>query len=418
MSAAEEVIKPESLSVARHTPILNRILDLLSSVRFGIVLLCSLVVLSVIGMVVVQQNVQPDFGAYYASLTPAEKLVYGRLDIFDIYHSWYFNLLLLVLSLNIVLASIDRFPSAWQYIVRPKLDASRAWLLGRRRNIVISSAGDDPQAIAASVAGIFRSQRLSTTVTAKHDVIYVLGQSGKWNRLGAYMVHVALLTLFLGHFVSLQTGFGGLAAQVRLAPGDSTNQIQLIDFDLDKTETFDAQVPFTIECTDIEQQLINPEGGIDVTNTMDWHTRMRITDPGYGDNTYDVSLNRPLSYRGYRFFQAQAISMGSARQIRLDLTPQNGGEAFSVNIPRGGSTILADGTRISFDQFLPDFTFNKNGQPDTGSGDYLNPAAVLSVVPPGGAKTRVFAFAGKTAENIPVGAPKAGYKWRLGDFEK
>jgi cytochrome c biogenesis protein ResB len=31
---------------------------------------------------------------------------------------------------------------------------------------------------------------------------------------------------------------------------------------------------------------------------------------------------------------------------------------------------------------------------------------------------RVFAFAGNVAENIPVGAPKAGYKWRLTEFEK
>jgi cytochrome c biogenesis protein len=31
---------------------------------------------------------------------------------------------------------------------------------------------------------------------------------------------------------------------------------------------------------------------------------------------------------------------------------------------------------------------------------------------------RVFAFATKLADNIPVGAPKAGYKWRLADFEK
>ena len=31
---------------------------------------------------------------------------------------------------------------------------------------------------------------------------------------------------------------------------------------------------------------------------------------------------------------------------------------------------------------------------------------------------RVFAFAAKLADNIPVGAPKAGYKWSLADFEK
>jgi hypothetical protein len=97
----------------------NRFLDFISSVRFGVSLLIALVVLCIVGMLIVQQNVN-GFDAYFASLTPAEKLVYGPTRLFDIYHSWYFNLLLLVLSLNIVLASIDRFPSAWSYIVKPK----------------------------------------------------------------------------------------------------------------------------------------------------------------------------------------------------------------------------------------------------------------------------------------------------------
>jgi len=59
-----------------------------------------------------------------------------------------------------------------------------------------------------------------------------------------------------------------------------------------------------------------------------------------------------------------------------------------------------------------------DGQPDTRSGEYNNPVAVLNVTPPGGDKIRVFAFAQKLADNVPVGAPKAGYKWRLVEFEK
>ncbi len=86
--------------------------------------------------------------------------------------------------------------------------------------------------------------------------------------------------------------------------------------------------------------------------------------------------------------------------------------------PRNGSTDLADGTKVEFTDFQPDFTFGPNGSPDTRSGEYNNPVAVLNVTPPGGEKVRVFAFAQKLADNIPVGAPKAGYKWRLAAFEK
>jgi len=129
-------------------------------------------------------------------------------------------------------------------------------------------------------------------------------------------------------------------------------------------------------------------------------------------------LNSPYTYRGYRFFQAQTIPIGNARTITIDLTPQNGGEKTQLKIPRLGTADLPDGTKVEYADFQPDFVFNGEGKPDTKSGAYNNPVAVLNVTPPGGQRTRVFALAGNLADNIPVGAPKAGYKWRLAEFEK
>ena len=74
-----------------------------------------------------RQNVE-GFDKYFAELTPATRLLFGTLGFFDIYHAWYFNVLLLVLSLNIVLASIDRFPGAWAYVRKPKVEAGPVWL--------------------------------------------------------------------------------------------------------------------------------------------------------------------------------------------------------------------------------------------------------------------------------------------------
>ena len=147
MSVVEESIKPKEISKPKTAPILNRILDFLSSVRFGIVLLCILVFLSVLGMLIIQQNVQ-GFDASYSMRTPAEKLIYGALGLFDISHSWYYSGLLLLLSLNIILASIDRFPSALKYIAEPKLTATRGWLLNQKSNAVVSINGSDEADVA------------------------------------------------------------------------------------------------------------------------------------------------------------------------------------------------------------------------------------------------------------------------------
>lgn len=441
MSVNEESIKPgppaspaKAASGTNLMGYVEAVLRFLSSVRFGVTLLVILVILSMIGMLIIQQNVD-GFDSYYASLTPAERTVYGALGLFDIYHVWYYNLLLLVLSLNIVLASIERFPSAWSYIRNPKKTATAEWLKQQQVNSEYVVSGTNTESVIEKLRGVFDrrgftpevtetttksyavddsgKKDFSRTIESKQAVLF--GERGKYNRLGAYIVHVTLLTLFLGHAVALMTGFD---ADVRMIPGDASDQIEMIRFELDKRERFAVQLPFTVTCTDVQQKLIDPSGAIDVTNTLDWRTQIRIDDPEYGTTIADVSMNNPFHYRGFRFFQAQTVPIGNAREIKIQAVPVDGGEPQTVNIMRLGSTTLADGTVIEYDQFLPDFTFNQNGEPDTRSGEYNNPAAVLSVTPPGGERQRVFAFGSTVPDNIPISAPKAGYKWRLNEFEK
>src|SRR5262245_48252762 len=85
------VQKPSGLNV-----VIDGFLNLLSSVPFGIVLLSLLIIACMIGMLIQQQELD-SFPAYYTELTPAEKIIYGRLGFFDIYHAPYFHLLLLLL---------------------------------------------------------------------------------------------------------------------------------------------------------------------------------------------------------------------------------------------------------------------------------------------------------------------------------
>lgn len=172
MSAIEEKQIKGELAVGGATAprirpsLLTRFLGLLSSVRFGVTLLVLLVIASMIGMLIVQQNVE-GFDKYYAELTPSQKLLYGTLGFFDIYHSWYFNVLLLVLSLNIILASIERFPKAWTFISLPKLDASPAYLRGQQPNATLTLEGASRQQVAARVAEAGRSVGYKTQVTEK-----------------------------------------------------------------------------------------------------------------------------------------------------------------------------------------------------------------------------------------------------------
>src|SRR4029453_1683648 len=141
---------PAAVPTVKVTPkkgdsILDKVLKLLSSVRFGLVMLSILLLCCMMGMLIMQVNVD-GFDKYYAHLKPAQKLVYGSLGLFDIYRSRGFTLLLAITGLNIILASIDRFPTAWQYIRKPKLTASPKFIAAQMFNAEATERADPNRA--------------------------------------------------------------------------------------------------------------------------------------------------------------------------------------------------------------------------------------------------------------------------------
>src|ERR1043165_4399882 len=400
MSAAQEArkeIPPRATSKPRSSvSVTTRLMNQLSSVRFGVLLLILLAIACMIGMLIMQQSVQ-GFDKYYAELTPAQRLVYGSLGFFNIYHTWYFNVLLMSLSLNIVLSSIDHFPGAWKFISKKKLDATRAYVLSQKLSETLNIEGQSRETVVERIRIACHRAGWRARIAGKEQRTIIFAERGAWNRLGAYAVHVALLVIFLGFFLTAQYGQTG---QMGLMPGMSSSEMTGLAFHLDQVSETTMRLPFRVTCTDIQQKLINKDGSLSAMNTMDWLTRIKITDET-GEHDALIHLNAPLDYRGYRFFQSSFNSTGNARQITLELKPQQGDEPLEVTIPRNGSAKLADGTTIEFQNFFPEFIL-QGGQPDTASDEYNNPAAQLQVTIPGGQQKTVYAFASDLPDNAPV----------------
>lgn len=414
MSIAEEKILPQvTVPAGKHREAyVSKFLRLVCSVRLGVILLCLLGLACLIGMLVMQQNVD-GFENYYSALTPSQRLLYGSLGFFNIYHAWYFNALLCLLSLNIVLASIDRFPKTWKFVAKPQVMVPVRWL----RQQECSRAFDCDRTVArvrAEAESVLKRcgwRRLH--IIENDDRTYILAESGVWNRLGAYPVHVALLTIFLGGFLTAQLGTTGNLA---LAPGEASNLISENVVDLDRVSEITKQLPFEVTFTDIEQRLIRNEGSISAANTLDWITRFTIRDEG---STYEgvAQMNRPFDYRGYRFFQASFVSIGRARNINVLATPADGSAPIELRIDRDGSSTLPDGTLVRFSEFRGNFRIGPDDLNEDTS-EYPNPAAVLLVVPPGDTMQTAYAF-GPQMAGIPIAnKPVAGYTFQLAAFEK
>ena len=411
---ADQITINQAVAQKSDKSLFARFMKTLCSVRFGIILLIALGLLCFLGMIIMQQNVD-GFEAYYAQLTPAQKLVYGSLGLFDVYHSWYFNAILLVLSFNIVLSSIDRFPKTWTFVSKPKLDASKRWLKGQAQNAEFETTAEDRDALVRRISEKAKKAGWrKIVVTEKDGKTFVFAQSGVWNRLGAYAVHVGLLTIFLG---GVMTGQLGNTGQMALQPGQTSNEIYEFVSTLDQLNQVTKRVPFEVICTDIQQKLIKDDGSLSASNTIDWLTKIQIRDET-GVTEATVQMNRPFDYRGYRFFQASFVAVGRARNINVRLTPENGGAPQEITIPRNGTTNLPDGTVVRFVDFRGSFSLGKeNTDEDTSS--YPNPAAVLQVTPAGGGTTQTAYAFGEKLANIPVAQKSvAGYTYRLTGFEK
>jgi cytochrome c biogenesis protein len=379
----------------RSNSILNKVLRLLSSVRFGIVMLSILFVFCMIGMLVMQVNVD-GFEKYYASLRPAQRTVYGALDFFDIYRSGYFTLLLAITGLNIILSSIDRFPSAWQYIRKPKLTASPRFIAAQMFNAEAINRVR-PKGVAEDVRKAWRKHGFRARINEEEGRVTVFAQRYAWNRLGAYLVHAALLTIFIGGFLTSRYGVGG---PMEIQPGRTSNAFSTRDITVDGGRQSQAFLPFQIECVDLEQKLIRPEGGLDNSNTIDWLSYIRIID--HERNVQQdmlVHLNNVGDYRGYRFFQNSFLPVGNAREITISFEPVAGrGETLRpATIKRNGAAEVPGIGTVRYVGFYPDFNVDSSG-PTTLSRDYNNPAAQLEIIQPGGEPMMFFAFNPELAE--------------------
>jgi cytochrome c biogenesis protein len=370
--------------------IIDSILKLLSSVRFGLVMLGILLTCCMLGMIIMQVNVE-GFQRYYNNLSPASRAVFGRLGFFDIYHSWYFSLLLAVTGLNIILASIDRFPTAWQYVSKPKLSASPKFI----RVQMYSSEGvytGDRADLTEQVAKAWRRLRFKVRISEEQGRTTIFAQKHVWNRLGAYAVHVALLTIFTGGFLTNRYGVGG---SMQIEPGRVSDKFTTMQETLDGPRTASLTLPFKIECIDLQQKLIRAEGGLDQQNTIDWLSFIRIVDGGTQKDML-VHLNNVGNYRGYRFFQSQFSPVGNAREVTIVFQPVNGGAEVTTTLGRKGSGApqavdLPGIGRVSYVGFYPDFDVSGNDF-TTRSGEYNRPIAELDILAADGQHRTVLAL--------------------------
>ena len=115
---------------------LGKIWDFFATIKLTIVLLLSLAATSIIGTLI-PQNEDPQ--AYFQTFGSILYRFFSLLDLFDMYHSWWFQLLIVMLTTNVIVCSIDRMSANRRilFVRRPVFNPARFRNLKRREIIAV-----------------------------------------------------------------------------------------------------------------------------------------------------------------------------------------------------------------------------------------------------------------------------------------
>ena len=89
----------------------RKIWQTLSSIKTGVILLITVVILSAVGTIVLQRPVT-DVDEMQRAYSPQMLRLLDTIGLTDVFHAWWFVTLMLLVSVSIIAASIERFPNA------------------------------------------------------------------------------------------------------------------------------------------------------------------------------------------------------------------------------------------------------------------------------------------------------------------
>jgi cytochrome c biogenesis protein len=335
-----------------------------SSIRTGIVLLIVIGTAAAAGTLILQRPIT-DPEKLAQAYRPETLAWLDRLGLTDVYHSWWFVLLLGLLCLNVVFASLERFPGVWRYFARPyrRPDASFQSSLALRREIPVR----DAEAGIEAAERAFRRMGFSPQrVRNGHTTLYA--ERHRVARLAAYVVHLSLLLILGGGIVDAVWGYRGFVA---LTQDEQVGEIELRDGSR-------HALPFLLRCDGSGQENY-PDG-----TPRRWWTRLTVLEQGQAVKAKEIEVNNPLVHRGLRFFQASYGSTGEPAAIELtarrsDSAKRGDGEAEKTfRLGPRDRVALDDHTSVHLASFVPDFVM-QGGQILTRSWEPRNPAIQLCV---------------------------------------
>ena len=320
--------------------------DFFCSLKLSIVLLILLAATSIIGTVIPQNPPRE----YLVTISEAKIKFYSAMGFFDMYHSWWFILLLDLLTLNLICGSIKRLPRVWKMVSEPTLVFDD----GLERSLSLVHEFKMPKndgALKEKLTAFLGSEFAAPVVTETDGTVHLFAQKTPWCRLGVYVVHLSIIIVFIGAILG---SFFGYKAYVNIVEGESVTAA------VNARNNKPIDLGFALKCEKFSVSYY------DTGAPKEFKSILTVLDNGKpvpGLTSRPTIVNDPLTYKGITFYQSSYGPAGEGGVHHFTVRSRKGGEPLKLAVHQGEQTKLSNGESFQVieatqevRQFMPEFS--------------------------------------------------------------
>lgn len=285
----------------------NAVWSFFASVRLTVFLLIVIAASSILGTLIPQQE---EAQRIMRDLPPALVATLQALQLFDMYHSAWFLLLLLLLAVNLIVCSLNRFPRSWRLFQSARSGDPSRRIEGDDADRIFT-AGGTPERVADDMEGLLRRKFRKIRRVEEGGAITLHGEKGAFSYFGVYVIHASILVILAGAVIGSLSGFDGY---VNIPEGETVDTVKL------RGGQGTRKLDFAVRCDRFTVEFY--ENGM----PKEYRSELAFLKDGHVVKEGSLRVNHPIEFGGIRFYQA---SYGSRPGIALlTVTDGRGGKKF------------------------------------------------------------------------------------------
>ena len=266
------------------------------SVKLTIALLIILAIVSIFGTLLPQQQESIHLAE---KLSPSLFRILSTLQVFDLYHSIWFRLIIGALAANLVICSIDRFSvSLRRFRARPSPGRSKPFAdIPPERIIPVRS---DMEETSARVGEVLKGRYRGFRIEASEGAHFILGETGRYSHFGVYLVHLSVLLILIGGLLGSIFGF---EAYVNIEEGTAIEAVVL------RNKRISKPLGFAVRCDKFSIDYY-ANGA-----PKEYRSELSFLEDGNVVLQGSLLVNHPITFRRVTFYQSSYGSIPGDRVL-------------------------------------------------------------------------------------------------------